>query len=56
MGTSERGIMKKKRKLRVLAGICAAAMVVTSLPYMAERVSAEPGAAVQQTTAEDLKL
>lgn len=36
MGTSERGIMKKKRKLRVLAGICAAAMVVTSLPYMAE--------------------
>lgn len=56
MGTSERGIMKKKRKLRVLAGICAAAMVVTSLPYMAERVSAEPGAAVQQTTADDLKL
>lgn len=39
MGTSERGIMKKKRKLRVLAGICAAAMAVTSLPYMAERVS-----------------
>ena len=48
--------MKQKRKLRVLAGICAAAMTVTSLPYTAMKVSAEPEAAVQQTTGDDLKL
>ena len=39
--------MKQKRKLRVLAGICAAAMTVISLPYTAMKVSAEPEAAVQ---------
>ncbi|WP_455774031.1 glycosyl hydrolase family 95 catalytic domain-containing protein, partial [[Ruminococcus] lactaris] len=37
-------------------GICAAAMTVTSLPYTAMKVSAEPEAAVQQTTGNDLKL
>ncbi len=55
-GNIGKGIMKKKRKLRVLAGICVVAMTVTSLPYTAMKVSAEPEAAVQQTTADDLKL
>ena len=43
-------------KWRVLASACAAAMAVTSLPYMATQVNAEPVAATQQTGDNDLKL
>ena len=55
-GNIGKGYYEEKRKLRVLAGICVVAMTVTSLPYTAMKVSAEPEAAVQQTTADDLKL
>ena len=48
--------MRRKMKWRVLAGACAAAMVMTSLPFMATQVSAEPGAVEQQTGGNDLKL
>ena len=48
--------MRRKMKWRVLASACAAAMAVTSLPYMATQVNAEPVAAVQQTGDNDLKL
>ena len=43
-------------KWRVLASACAAAMAVTSLPYMATQVNAEPAAVTQQTGDNDLKL
>lgn len=48
--------MRRKMKWRVLASACAAAMAVTSLPYMATQVNAEPVAATQQTGDNDLKL
>lgn len=48
--------MRRKMKWRVLAGACAAAMVMTSLPFMATQVSAEPGTVEQQTGGNDLKL
>ena len=46
--------MRRKMKWRVLASACAAAMAVTSLPYMATQVNAEPVAATQQTGDNDL--
>lgn len=48
--------MRRKMKWRVLASACAAAMAVTSLPYMATQVNAEPAAVTQQTGDNDLKL
>ena len=48
--------MRRKMKWRVLASACAAAMAVTSLPYMTTQVNAEPQAATQQTDDNDLKL
>lgn len=48
--------MRRKMKWRVLASACAAAMAVTSLPYMATQVNASPVAATQQTGDNDLKL
>ena len=43
-------------KWRVLASACAAAVAVTSMPYMATQVHAEPAAVTQQTGNNDLKL
>ena len=48
--------MRRKKKWRVLASACAAAVAVTSMPYMATQVHAEPAAVTQQTGNNDLKL
>ena len=48
--------MRRKMKWRVLASACAAAVAVTSMPYMATQVHAEPAAVTQQTGNNDLKL
>ena len=48
--------MRRKKKWRVLASACAAAVAVTSMPYMATQVHAEPAAITQQTGNNDLKL
>ena len=48
--------MRRKKKWRVLASACAAAVAVTSMPYMATQVHAEPAAVTQQTDNNDLKL
>ena len=47
--------MRRKKKWRVLASACAA-VAVTSMPYMATQVHAEPAAVTQQTGNNDLKL
>ena len=48
--------MRRQKKWRVLASACAAAVAVTSMPYMATQVHAEPAAVTQQTGNNDLKL
>lgn len=51
-----KGNYEKEMKWRVLASACAAAVAVTSMPYMATQVHAEPAAVTQQTGNNDLKL
>ena len=48
--------MRRKKKWRVLASACAAAVAVTSMPYMATQVHAEPAAVTQQTGNNDLAM